>query len=128
MYSLDCIDCNDLGKITESSQDIITVPGEYIQFTCLVQGNLESLGASLTNYWKMDFPPHNTTNIIGNKTDPYRIAAYPYCKACCNFTTELTILSVPPQLNGAITLSCFEQITLADGTVIQHDHDFTLSK
>ena len=70
----------------------------------------------------------NTTYIVDNSTDPYRIAAYPNCEACCNFTTQLAILSVPAQLNDAITLSCFEQITLVDGTVIQDDSDSTLSK
>ena len=130
MYSLDCINCNNLGKITESSQDIITAPGEYIQLKCLVQGNLNSLGFSLTNYWTMDFPPSqnlNTTYIVDNSTDPYRIALYPNCEACCNFTTQLTILSVPPQLSGAITFTCVEHIELVGGAVTQQSAS-TLSK
>ena len=130
MYSLGCINCNDLGKITESSQDIITVPGEHIQFRCIVQGNLNSLGFSLTNYWTMDFPPSqnlNTTYIVDNSTDPYRIAHYPNCEACCNFTTQLTILSVPPQMNDTITLNCVEKIELAEKPIIQRSKS-TLSK
>ena len=125
-----CSKCSDSGiKIIGSSQDIITVPGEYIQFKCLVQGNLCSLDLSLTHYWIVNFPPSQKREpilIYDDSTDPYRIAVYSNCKDCCNFTSQLTILSVPPEMSGTIELTCVEHLAAIDPVTQQNTT--TLSK
>jgi len=95
------ITCNESGKIIKSGQKVITVVGEHIQFKCLVQGNLHTLDGSLTSYWEIDFSlsQHRDSVLISdNSTDPYRIAVYQ--SLTCNFISQLTILSVPLELNG----------------------------
>lgn len=129
-HYLACPKCTDPGiKIIESSQDITTVPGQYIQSKCLVQGNLCSLDLSLTHYWTIKFPPSQDREpiiIYDNSTDPYRIAVYSNCKSCCNFTSQLTILSVPPDMSGAIELTCVEHLEAIDPVTQQST--ITLSK
>ena len=122
------IKCNDSGKIIKSPQDVVTVLGEYIQFRCLVQGNLRTLDYSITSYWKVEFPPsaqREPVYIHDNLTDPYRIAVYPTCETCCNFTSQLTILSIPAELDGT-TLSCVEHLEEIDPVTRQSTA--TLSK
>ena len=130
LYHLACAKCNDSGiKIIGSSQDITTVPGEHIQFKCLVQGNLCSLGLSLTHYWIVNFPPsqkRESVLIYDNSTDPYRIAVYSNCNNCCNFTSQLTILNVPPEMSGAIEVTCVEHLEAIDPVTQQSTS--TLSK
>ena len=129
-YHLACPKCADSGiKIIEPSQNITTAPGQYIQFKCLVQGNLCLLDLSLTHYWIVTFPPSQKREpliIYDNSTDPYRIAVYSNCKSCCNFTSELTILSVPPEMSGAIELTCVEHLEAIDSVTQQSTT--TLSK
>ena len=125
---LEYVKCNDSGKILKPPQDIITVSNQYIQFRCLVQGNLETLDYSVTSYWKIEFPLPSHKEpiyIYDNSTDPYRIAIYPTCETCCNFTSQLMILSVPAELDGA-KISCVEFIQEIDPVMQQSTA--TLSK
>ena len=143
LFNLVNINCTDSGKIIRSPQDIITVLGEYIQFRCLVQGNLRTLGFSLTSYWQVDYPPylgHNSTFISDNSTDPYRIAVYPTCEDCCEFASQLTILRIPPELindnnnnnndinNNNITISCAEYLRVPGDEPVTHQSASSLSK
>ena len=132
------INCSNPGEILRSPQDIITVLGEYIQFRCLVQGNLRTLGLSLTSYWQVDYPPYqgrNSTFISDNLTDPYRIAVYPNCENCCNFTSQLTILRIPPELinynnnnKNNITVTCAEFLRVQGHEPETHQSASSLSK
>ena len=122
------IKCNDSGKILKPPQDVITVSKQYIQFRCLVQGNLKTLDNSVTSYWKVDFKSSSRKEPIyinDNSTDPYRIAVYPTCETCCNFTSQLTILSVPAELDGA-KITCVEHVQEVDP--VTHQSTATLSK
>ena len=108
--------------------DVITVSEQYIQFRCLVQGNLRTLDGSITSYWKIDFPSSAQKEPIyipDNSTDPYRIAVYQTCETPCNFTSQLTILSVPAELDDA-KISCVEFIQEKDPMTYQSTA--TLSK
>ena len=90
-----------------------TVPGQYVKFSCLVQGNLCSLDHSLTHYWKVEFPSsqnRKSLNIHDNSTDSYRIAIYSNGKNDCNYTSRLIIPSIPPEMSGAIKLTCVEYL------------------
>ena len=132
------IKCNDSGKIIRSPQDITTVLGEYIQFMCLVRGNLRTLGFSLTSYWRVDYPPYqgrNSTYISDNSTDPYRIATYPACENCCKFTSQLTILRTPPELindnnnnNNSVTVSCAELLRVQGDQPVTYQSTSSLGK
>ena len=104
--------------------------GEYIQFRCLVQGNLCSLDLSLTSYWKVDFPPyqdHNSTYISDNSTDPYRIAVYQTSENCV-FTNQLTILEIPAEWNNNITVPCGEHLQVKVDKPVTYESSCSLSK
>lgn len=129
--SLAVVNCNDSVKIIGSSQNVTTVLGERVQFRCLVQGNLPSLDLSLTSIWKVDPPApqdHGSIIIYDNSTSPYSIAVYPTCKSCCNFTSQLTITSVPPELNGAAKLTCVESLEIAGKDPLIQQSTSMLSK
>ena len=122
------VECSDL-EIIRPPKDIITVSGEYIQLNCLFRGNLHTLGLSLKSYWTVNTSQHESKCISDNSTDPYHIAVYPTCETCCNFTSQLTILSVPAELDGT-KLTCVEQSsqgTDPDHPVIRQNTS-TLSK
>ena len=122
------IKCNDSGKIIKPLQNVVTVAEQFIQLKCLVQGNLRTLGYSITSYWVVEFPPPSQRDpiyITDNSTDPYHIYFYPTCETCCNFTSQLTILSVPAELDGA-TVSCVEHLEEIDPVTRQSTA--TLSK
>ena len=101
------VKCSDL-EIIKPPKDIITVSGEHTQLNCLFHGSLHTPGLSLTSYWEVNTSQHESIYIHDNSTGPYLIAVYPTCETCCNFTNQLTILSVPAELDGA-TVSCVEQ-------------------
>ena len=132
VFYLDHVECNDSGNINRPPQDIITVSGEYIQFRCLVQGNLHSLNLSLESYWQMNFTSsqgNHSTFISDNSTDPYRIAVYPTCENCCNFTSQLTILRTPEfSSNTNISLTCIERLTVMGKNPVIHQSTSILSK
>ena len=129
LFYLAYINCTDSGKIIRSPQDIITVLGEYIQFRCLVQGNLRTLGFSLTSYWQVDYPPYlgyNSTFISDNSTDPYRTAVYSTHENCI-LTSLLTISRVPTELsNNNISLTCVEHLQIVEPVI--HQSTSKLSK
>ena len=123
------VKCNDSGKIIRSPQDIITVSGEYIQFSCLVQGNLRTLGFSLTSYWQVDYPPNqgqSSTYISDNSTNPYLIAIYPTHENCA-LTSLLIIARISLELNN-ITLTCVEYLRQIGNEPVTYQSYSKLSK
>lgn len=72
----------------------------------------------------MDFPSflnRSKISIYDNSTNQYRIAVYPNCENCCNFTSLLTILKVSPELliNDIITLTCVERLAIEEESLTQ---------
>ena len=115
-------------KIIKSLQNSITVSKEYFMLNCLFQGRL---GFSVSSYWKVDFPPllqHKPIYIsTSNSIYPYQIAVNPIpCKTCC-FASQLTILSVPPELNGA-NLTCVGHSVEINSEQVTQKSTSTLSK
>ena len=120
--------CNNSGSVAVPQKNIITVKGESIVLHCLFKGNLKVLWPSMSIYWMIG--PHaqhtESTYIMDNSTDPYRIAVYQTCLSkdgsCCNFTNQLNIKKVPSELNG-VDLTC--GVTLDE---VQHTHAAKFSK
>jgi len=128
--------CKDPGKVAVPlHSDMITVQGEFIQLSCLFKGNLALYGDSLSSYWSVNFPPVQQHNgefyITDNSTDSYYIAIYQTCLtsdgSCCNFTNQLTILSVPLSLDGS-ELTCVESLNTAGSEPLIHKSNTTISK
>ena len=110
--------CKDPGKVAVPlHSDMITVQGEFIQLSCLFKGNLALYGDSLSSYWSVNFPPvqqHNQTCLTSDGS-------------CCNFTNQLTILSVPLSLDGS-ELTCVESLNTAGSEPLIHKSNTTISK
>ena len=126
---------NNSGSVAIPLHNVtIIVQGDFVQISCIFKGNLGVLGASLTSYWSVDPPPaqhSDVSYVTDNATDPYRIAVYQTCLtsggSCCNFTNQLTILSIPLSLDG-YKLSCVESLNTAGSEPTVHTNTTTISK
>ena len=132
IYCLVPIVCKDSGDVAVPLYDVtLAVEGDFIQISCLFKGNLAVLGISLTSYWTVTTQMLNTSYVIDNSTDPYRIAVYQTCLtsdgSCCNFTNQLTIQNIPLSLNGD-TLTCVESLRTAGHEPAVHTSGTTISK
>ena len=117
--SLACAKCNESGiKIIRPPQNMTTVSRQRVQLNCLILGNLCSLDPSLSHNWEVEFPPSQKREpfYIYNSTHLYQIAIDSYC---CNYTSVLTIPSIPPEWSGAIKMTCVERLEAIITPVIQ---------
>ena len=127
--------CNNSGSVAIPLHNVtIIVQGDFVQISCIFKGNLGVLGASLTSYWSVNPPPaqhSDVSYVTDNTTDPYRIAVYQTCLtsggSCCNFTNQLTILSIPLSLND-YKLSCVESLNTAGSEPTVHTNTTSISK
>ena len=124
--------CKDSGDVAVPLHDVtLVVEGDLIQISCLFKGNLAVLGISLTSYWTVTTQMLNTSYVIDNSTDPYRMAVYQTCLtddgSCCNFTNQLTIQNIPLSLNGD-TLTCVESLRTAGHEPAVHTSHTIISK
>jgi len=107
--------CEEPGKIVKPPpSNIITVPGEHLQFTCLVEGREDSSFYSSWNVSSFNASSQQSEvkNIHDNFTNPnYLVTTYPIVMSPtnCEFANQLTILSVSLELNGA-NFTCIESL------------------
>ena len=134
-YPVAPIVCDHPAIVTKPLQGlVITVEGEYLLPSCSFRGNYDLLKPSLTSYWKIDFHPPDDEKmyIFDNSSDLYRIALYQACLtsdgSCCNFISQLIILSASLSLSGA-SLTCTEGLSVAGKEdPVEHSSNTTISK
>ena len=125
--------CNDSGDVAVPLRNVtLVVEGDFIQISCLLKGNLTVLGISFTSYWTVTTQMLNTSYVINNSTDPYRIAVNQTCLTsdgfCCNFINQLTIQNIPSTLNNNI-LTCVQSLrTVGQEEPVVYTSGTTISK
>ena len=127
VYYLAVVNCADSLKIIKSVQNSYTVSKQDFLLNCSFQGRLD---LSVTSYWIIDFSPllqREPIHISDNSNRAYHIAVSPTTCNCCNFTSQLIIFSVPPELNGA-NIACVERFGKLNSEQVTLQGTATLSK